>query len=34
MWLNMQVNLIKNFFFLCVVHVYSKQAWVVPLKDK
>ena len=21
-------------FLLCVVHIFSKYAWVVPLKDK
>ena len=21
-------------FLLCVIHIYSKYAWVVPLKDK
>ena len=21
-------------FFLCVIHIFSKYSWVVPLKDK
>ena len=25
---------IKGFFLLCVIDIFSKQAWVIPLKDK
>ena len=33
------MHLINNFnktfrFLLCVIHIFSKYAWVVPLKDK
>ena len=24
----------KNRVFLCVIHIFSKYAWVIPLKDK
>ena len=29
------IKLNKGFcFLLCVIHIYSKYVWVVPLKDK
>ena len=32
---NWQVNLIKEFdFFLCIIDIYSKYAWVIPFKDE
>ena len=24
----------RNWFWLCVIDIYSKYAWVIPLKDK
>ena len=27
-------NLIREFFLFCVINIFSRYAWIIPLKDK